>query len=69
MKIPTCDCIPMRDCDYLIPIGDIWLKETVIIGNYPVRSVIRGHEVVSAYLELNFCPQCGAPYKESEAQP
>jgi hypothetical protein len=66
MKVPTCECKPMRECDYLKPIGDIWLKEAVIIGTYPVLSEIRGHEVVKAYLRLNFCPQCGAPYRDSE---
>ncbi len=66
MKKPTCKCKPMRDSSYLDPIGEIWLKEAVIIGTYPVLSEIRGHEVVNAYLKLNYCPSCGAPYTKSE---
>ena len=63
MKIPTCDCVsktipPDRYIRYQQAIF-----QTVGTGNNKHDRDIIFREIV---LTLNFCPACGAPYKESE---
>jgi len=61
MKKPTCECLK----EYTNQDG--WVKiykpEKKCVIGYGLLS--KGH-VVQMECEINFCPQCGAPYKESE---
>jgi len=66
MKIPTCECVSK-----MIPQGRYIryqqaIFQTVGTGNNKADRDLIYREVV---LALKFCPQCGKPYKKSEAQP
>lgn len=72
MKIPTCDCTKydIESADHYrlidsVTVGWTWYETE---GTCPIceHKYAQKEDFDPISLRLNFCPQCGAPYKESE---